>query len=107
MTRSVLEFTGRLHCLVLGSGGSWPPTLTVQMLRGCGALRHADSRIEKMCSGPARKSSMALFWIATVEYSEQARCFRVALKMAADQPRRRAQAVPVHGSHHLPVRRWK
>ncbi|CNL82287.1 Uncharacterised protein [Mycobacterium tuberculosis] len=29
---------------------------------------------------------MALFWIATVEYSRQARCFRVALRWLRTRP---------------------
>ena len=47
----------------------------------------ADSRIEKMCSGPARKSSIAWFWIATVEYSRHRRCLMVALRWLAIRPR--------------------
>src|ERR687898_936593 len=54
-----------------------------RMLRTSGS---ADSRIEKMCSGPARKSSIALFWIATVEYSRHRRCLMVAFRWLAIRP---------------------
>ena len=56
---------------------------SLRILRTSGS---ADSRIEKMCSGPARKSASALFWIATVEYSRHIRCLMVAFNELASRP---------------------
>ena len=58
-----------------------------------------------MCSGPARKSSIALFWMATVEYSRQARCFSVALRWLRTRPvTSPSQCIAATTSR---LRRWK
>src|ERR1700724_79377 len=67
----------------LAAGSTTASGYSLRIRRTSGS---ADSRIEKMCSGPARKSSMALFWIATVEYSRQARCFSVAFRWLRTNP---------------------
>ena len=66
----------------------------------------ADSRIEKMCSGPARKSSIALFWIATVEYSRQRRCLRVAFMWLANQAAKSLPSQCMAATTNR-LRRWK
>src|ERR1700694_455657 len=79
-----------LRLLSAGGGSCVAPGSTTasgncsRILRTSGS---ADSRMEKMCSGPARKSAIALIWIATVEYSRQSRCLMVALSDEPSNPR--------------------
>ena len=58
-----------------------------------------------MCSGPARKSSIALFWMATVEYSRQSRCLNVALRWLATRPVTLPSQCSAETTKRL--RRWK
>ena len=58
-----------------------------------------------MCSGPAKKSSIALFWIATVEYSRHIRCLMVALIELFSRPLTGASQCRVETTNRL--RRWK
>ncbi|SLH56025.1 Uncharacterised protein [Mycobacteroides abscessus subsp. abscessus] len=56
-------------------------------------------------SGPARKSRIARFWMATVEYSRQSRCFRVALTVLTIMPRPSPGRCSAATTRRL--RRWK
>ncbi|SKU92945.1 Uncharacterised protein [Mycobacteroides abscessus subsp. abscessus] len=78
------------------SGNSWRSARTSGI---------ADSKMEAMCSGPARKSSMARFWMATVEYSRHIRCLMVALIMLPNKPRMLLSQCRAATTNRL--RKWK